>query len=208
MHLEPAGDERTSELTASPPEPTPIAAVREPRADRADRNARPTLVLRPQIHWRLAGPGLILFALVLLAAGRLRAAPFALILFVIGVTMLPAIWERVDVSPDTIVHHGFRQHRAVPLAEIDAFRLRRIAFPFLRFIHSGYKVGRYWSIPLTVRLLHRDEPLLELRCGWWDGWRELSRYIIVTCPDVDLDGRTRGRLERYVGVPLPPIDKA
>ena len=151
--------------------------------------------------------GAILFGILLLAVGRLRAAPFALVFFAIGAAFLPALWDRVDVGADTIVQRGLRKHRTIELTDVDAFRLRRIAFPLLQGIHRGYKIGRFWSIPLTLRLLHREEVLLELRCGWWNGWRELARYIVVSCPDADLDGRTRGRLERYVGVPLPPLSQ-
>jgi hypothetical protein len=203
MQPEPARDERASELTVSPPEPTPVVADVRAR-ESADR---PTLVLRPQIHWRVAGPALILFGLVLLAVGRLRAAPFALVFFAIGAAFLPALWDRVDVGPDTIGQRSLRGNRKIALSDVDTFRLRRIAFPVLKGIHRGYKIGRYWSIPLTLRLLHGEKVLLELRCGWWYGWRELARYIVVSCPDVDLDGRTRGRLERYVGVPLPPLSQ-
>lgn len=209
MHREPAGDERARELTASPPDPAPtVSDVPEPRRAERGRAERPTLVLRPQIHWRAAGPALILFALLLLAVGRLRAAPFALVFLAIGVAFLPSVWQRVDVSPHTIVKRSLRKRRTIAIDQVDTFRLRRIAFPLLSRIHRGYKIGRYWSIPLTLRLLHGEDPLLELRCGWWYGWRELARYIIVACPDVDLDGRTRGRLERYVGVPLPPLPQA
>jgi hypothetical protein len=154
------------------------------------------------------GPALILFALLLLAVGRLRAAPFALVFLAIGVAFLPSIWARVDVAPHTIVRRGLRRRRTIAISQVDTFRLRRVAFPVLRGIHRGYKIGRYWSIPLTLRLLHGEDPLLELRCGWWNGWRELARYVIVVCPDADVDGRTRGRLERYVGVPVPPLSQA
>jgi hypothetical protein len=203
MQREPAGDARAPERTVSPPDPkdTPGASERE-------QVERPTLVLRPQIHWRVAGPGLILFAFLLLAVGRLRAVPFALVFLALGVAFLPALWERLDVSPRTVEQHRWRNHRTVALADVDTFRLRRVAFRFLKGIHRGYKIGRYWSIPLTIRLMHGEEPLLELRCGWWYGWRDLARYIVVALPDVDLDGRTRGRLERYVGVPLPPVSQA
>jgi hypothetical protein len=205
MQLESAGDERASELTVSPPNPTPV--VTDARARTRERAEHPTLVLRPQMHWRAAGPVLIVFSLVLLAVGRLRAAPFAVVFFAIGVVLLPALWARIDVGPSTVAQRTLRKHRTIALSDVDTFRLRRIAFAPLRFIHRGYKIGRFWSLPLTLRLLHGEDVLLELRCGWWYGWRELARYIVVSYPDVDLDGRTRGRLERYVGVPLPPLSQ-
>ncbi len=201
MQTEPAGPQRASKLNVPPGEPVPESADAPARVEKE----RPTLVLRPQIHWRAIGPALIFFALLLLPVGRLKAVPFTLVFLAIGIAFLPALFERVDVSPRSIVLHRLRKSRTVMLADVDAFRLRRVAFPILKGVHRGYKIGRYWSIPLTIRLLREDEPLLELRCGWWYGWRDLARYVIVSCPDVDLDGRTRGRLERYVGVPLPPL---
>ena len=209
MQPKPAGDERAAEPAASPLEPRePAARARAPKRERRTRAAAPTLVLRPQLHWRLVGPALILLALLVLAAGRLRAAPIAFVLVVIAVPFLPALRERVEVGPRSIVHRRWRGRRTAVLDEVDTLRLRRIAFPLLSRLRRGYKVGRFWSLPLTLRLLRGETVLLELRCGWWDGWRELARYVIVSHPDVDLDGRTRGRLERYVGVALPPLSKA
>jgi hypothetical protein len=151
MQPEPTGDKRASELTVSPPDPTPVVSEARER----DGAERPTLVLRPQIHWRIAGPALIVFGLLLLAVGRLRAAPFALVFFAIGAAFLPALWDRVDVGPGTIGQRSLRKHRKTALADVDTFRLRRIAFPLLQGIHRGYKIGRYWSIPLTLRRSRR-----------------------------------------------------
>jgi hypothetical protein len=123
----------------------------------------------------------------------------------IAVAFLPAIWERVEVGPHTIVQRNWRRERTIDFDDMNAFRLRRIPFRAIAGLRRGYKFGRFWSIPLTLRLIDRDVVLLDLRCGWWNGWQELARYVVVSHPDVDLDGRTRGRLERYVGVPLPPL---
>jgi hypothetical protein len=54
-----------------------------------------------------------------------------------------------------------------------------------------------------MRLLAGEQILLELRCVWWGNWRELTHDVISTVPGIEIDGRTRGRIERYVGVPLP-----
>jgi hypothetical protein len=107
------------------------------------------------------------------------------------------------VSESTIVRRAWRGHRTVAVADIDGMGLRRATLPVLRFLPRGYKFGRYWTIPLTMRLLAGGEVLLELRCVWWSNWRELARYVVTTLPDLDLDSRTRGRFERYVGVLLP-----
>jgi hypothetical protein len=165
-------------------------------------------VLRPHIHWRATGPALILLAIIVLAAGRLTAAPIALVILAIAAAFLPALWERVEVGPSTIHQRRWRGHTTFDFADVDTLRLRRVPFKLLAGLRRGYKVGRFWSVPLTLRLLQGDTVLVELRAGWWEGWRELARYVIVSNSQVDLDGRTRGRLERYVGVPLPPVSQA
>lgn len=199
MQPKPAGDERAAERIDSPPGPE---VSDRPERQRADT---PTMVLRPRIQWRVAGPALILFAFLVLAVGRLSLIPlaFALVVLVIAFAFLPALWERIEVGPTTVRYRTWRGHRTVAFSDVDTLRLRRVPFLLLRGLRRGYKFGRYWSVPLTLRLLHEDEVLVELRCGWWNGWRELARYVVVSCPDIDLDSRTRGRLERYVGVPLP-----
>jgi hypothetical protein len=196
MQPDPAADERAAEPSDLLPERSP-ASEHEP-------TPAPALVLRPKLQWLAAGPGLVLLAVLLLATGRLLAVPVALVLGAAGVAFLPAWRDRVDLGPDRVVRRSWRGRHVVALADVDTLRLRRIAFPFLRWIHRGYKFGRFWSIPLTLRLMHGEEnPLLDLRCGWWHGWRELTRAVIALDPEIDLDQRTRGRLERYVGVPLP-----
>jgi hypothetical protein len=208
MQRKPAGDERAAKLAPSPPEPevSAASAAAGPGPRRAAK--LPTLVLRPQIHWRAIGPALILLGILVLAVGRLDAAPIALLFLLVAAGFLPALWERVEVGPTTIHQRRWRRRTTVDFGDVDTLRLRRIPFKLLAGLRRGYKVGRYWSLPLTLRLLDGDTVLLELRCGWWDGWRELARYVVVSNPELNLEGRTRGRLERYVGVPLPPVSKA
>jgi hypothetical protein len=214
MQSTPAGDERRVEA----PEPAgpvaredaaagaaPVSAVpvRGTPVPRRSHHRAPTLVLRPQIGWRAVGPILILLAFAALAVGRRQAVPAAFLLGVLGAAFLPAWLDRVDVGETTIIRRSLRGRRTIVIDEVDTMRLRRVPFVLLRFLPRGYKVGRYWSIPLTLRLLDDDHELLALRCIWWDNWRGLSRYLVSAVPEVDLDGRTRGRLERYVGMLLP-----
>jgi hypothetical protein len=195
MQPKPAGHERAAESTDAPEEVADVPAPASP--------GTPALVLRPQAQWRAVGPGLIVFALLLVAVGRLRAVPVAFVLGVAGVAFLTAWWDRLDVGATTVLRRSWRGRQKIALADVDTLRLRRVHFALLRWLPRGYKFGRYWSIPLTLRLLSGERALLELRCAWWSDWRELTRFVIAACPDVDLDGRTRGRIERYVGVPLP-----
>jgi hypothetical protein len=190
-----AGEEPTAEPVDAPAEP---AVVPVP----ADSGA-PALVLRPKLQWLAAGPGLILLALLLLGAGRLRAAPLALLLGALGAVFLRAWWDRVDVGETRITRRGWRHRRPIAVEHISGFGLRRVPVRLLRALPRGYRFGRFWSLPLTMRLLAGEETLLELRCAWWGNWRELTYFVISTVPGIELDGRTRGRIERYVGVPPP-----
>jgi hypothetical protein len=169
----------------------------------ASPRARPALVMRPQVGWRALGPGLILLAVLLVAVGRLRAVPVAFVLAAAGAALLPAWWDRLEVSEAAIVRRAWRGQHEVALADVDGMGLRRVSLVGLRFLPRGYRIGRYWTIPLTLRLLSGDSVVLELRCIWWSHWRELTRYVVTTVPNLDVDGRTRGRLERYVGLLLP-----
>jgi hypothetical protein len=184
----------------------PVAPA-DPVAERpeapAARGSRPALVMRPQLGWRVMGPGLILLAVVLVAVGRVLAVPVAFVLAAAGAALLPAWWDRIEVSGSTIVKRAWRGRYTVTVGDVDAMGLRRVALPALRFLPRGYRFGRYWTIPLTLRLLTGDTILLELRCVWWRSWRELARFLVRTQPALDMDGRTRGRLERYVGLLLP-----
>lgn len=182
-----------------------IAASIDPRSPRA---VLPRLVMRPQLPWRIAGPLLLLVALLTFAAGRLRALPFALVFAAAGVALLPAWRDRIEVGANVIHRRTWRREHTVGIADLDTMRLRRLAFPLLRWLPRGYRFGRYWSIPLTLKLLAGEDQRLEIRCIWWGNWRELTRFVISAYPDVDLDGRTRGRLERYVGVvPTTPSQR-
>jgi hypothetical protein len=49
-----------------------------------------------------------------------------------------------------------------------------------------------------------DDPRFQLRCAWWNGWQRMTRAVLALNSELDLDQRTRGRIERYVGsTPLP-----
>jgi hypothetical protein len=195
MHPNPAAGERTTEPSDLLP----------PRAGAPETGETPRLVLRPKVQWMLAGPVLFALALAVLATGRLRAAPVALVLGLIGIAFLKSWFDRVELGPETVRRRTWLTRETVPLDQVDTLRLRRIAFPWLRWVRRGFKIGRFWSLPLTLRLMRgEDEPLLELRCGWWKGWQGMTRALLALNPELDLDQRTRGRIERYVGsTPLP-----
>jgi hypothetical protein len=197
----PAGEERAAEPAARPEPPTASPSTTVP-----PRQVRPgpRLVLRPKVQWMVAGPALLFLALVVVAAGRLAGVLPGLVFAAVGVLFLPALRERIDVGTSMVVQRSWRGRvTTIQLEEVDTLRLRRVPFVALQGLRRGYKFGRFWSVPLTLRLLAGEQVLLELRCGWWNNWQELARFAVTSIPEIDLDGRTRGRLERYVGVPLP-----
>src|SRR5262245_13171385 len=122
-----AGEERTAEPVEAPAE-TADAPV---PADAGE----PTLVLRPKLQWLAAGPGLIVLALLVLVAGRLSLLPLALalVLGALGVLLLPAWWDRLEVGATRITRSAWRHRReSVAVEDIDGFGLRRAPVKLLR----------------------------------------------------------------------------
>jgi hypothetical protein len=163
----------------------------------------PTLVMTPQVQWRVGGPVLLLAAVAVVVLGPIWTLPLAVVLAATGVSLLPALRDRLEVGATFIRCRTIMHERTIDIGDVDTMRLRRVPFPLLRWLPRGYKVGRFWSIPLTMRLSNGEDPRLDLRCAWWSNWRELARFVLAVHPEVDLDSRTRGRLERYVGVAVP-----
>jgi len=137
---------------------------------------------------------------LVIAVGLAGAGVLAALLLVpIAVGCFPTVWARLEVG-----EHAIRRRRwhggwtTVATDSVDTLRLRRIPFPILGWLKRGHRLGRFWSVPLTLRLQHEETVLVELRCVWWSDWRDLARFA-ASQPDVDLDLRTRGRLARYVG---------
>lgn len=153
------------------------------------------MVLRPHVACRAVGPVLLVIGIGLAGAGLLPA----LVLVPIALVFFPTVWARVEVGEHSIRRRRWRWGwNTVPTDSVDTLRLRRLPFPALAWMKRGHRLGRFWSVPLTVRLQHEETVLLELRCIWWNGWRDLARFA-ASQPGVDLDLRTQGRLARYVG---------
>jgi hypothetical protein len=96
--------------------------------------------------------------------------------------------------------------RTIRLDTIDTLRLRRLPFGLTRiFGRRGFRIGRFWTVPLTLRLQTGSEVRLQLRCVWWNGWQSVARFL-ASEPGMNLDDRTRGRLDTYVGpAPVPVV---
>lgn len=161
----------------------------------AGGRSTPALVLRPRIQWWLPGPALLVVAIAIVASGRW----LGLALMLIAVPLFPVLWVRLEVGEQAIRRRTWRgTWSTIPMGSVDALRLRRLPFGVLRWMRRGYRIGRFWSVPLTLRLQRDVEVLIQLRCVWWSGWKDLARFV-GSLPEVDLDVRTRGRLDRYVG---------
>jgi len=168
-----------------------------------EQPAAPAVVIRSRIQWRLPALVLPVLAALLIFLGR----RWGIALVVFAVPFVPAFWIRIEMNDRRIRRRDWRRRwTTVELDEVETLRLRRLPFVALQWLPRGYRVGRYWSVPLTLRLQYGEEVRLELRCVWWDGWREIARYVAAR-PGMDLDARTRGRLGRYVGpIAFAPSD--
>src|SRR5262245_17004443 len=102
------GREVDERLAARPVDQRPEEEPAEDDERAAPAGPGPTLVLRPQLVWRLLGPALILLAMALVAVGRLRAVPVAFVLAASGAALLPAWRDRVEVGEATIVKRAWR----------------------------------------------------------------------------------------------------
>ncbi len=155
----------------------------------------PTVVLRARLLWRLSVLGLPILGAAVVASGRWSG----IALLAVAVPFAPALWIRIELGEASIRRRDWRGRKStVTFDSVDALRLRRVPFAALSWLPRGYRLGRFWSVPLTLRLQHGENVSFEMRCVWWDGWRNVARYVAAR-PGIDLDARTRGRLGRYVG---------
>jgi hypothetical protein len=163
----------------------------------------PALVVRPRALWRVPGLVLVLAGAALVALGVLWGAP----VIAFGVLFLPMLWIRIVVSGVSIRRRRWwGGSRTIRLDTIDTLRLRRLPFGLTRiFGRRGFRIGRVWTVPLTLRLQSGADVRLQLRCVWWDGWQSVARFLAAE-PGMNLDDRTRGRLDAYVGpAPVPVV---
>ncbi len=162
-----------------------------PRSD-TNVGGGPTLVLRPRIALRWTGLGLV-FAAVL---GMTTASPAWVGLLLPGALLSLTWWPRLEVDIQEIRYRGVRRRATVPVRAIEAVQLRRVPFRPAHGPTHTYRVGRVASTPIRLRIQCGAETPIQLTVLWWQGWPLLVRYL-MTVPEVAVDSRTRGRLERY-----------
>ncbi len=150
-----------------------------------------TIVLRPHLLLRVGGPACIVLAVAGIATGIYVAALF----LPIGIALIPALFQRVEVNAQTVRQHGLRGWKEpVDLGSIKMLRLRRVPWLPLENMRRAYRLGPLCSVPLRLSLATSDQVVLQLVVAWWSGWMPLARFI-AALPDIDLDRRSKTRLE-------------
>ena len=152
----------------------------------------PSLVLRPRLVLRLAGPFLIVVGIV----GAIAGLPVALVLSFIGLLGLVAWVPSVTVDDHEIRFRGVFGTDTIPLTGIDEVRLRRVPFGPKRPGGRGLRLGRFCTTPMRLRVMEKDITLAQITVVYWEGWASLVRYLLAI-PSIGSEGRTRGRLDRY-----------
>ena len=152
----------------------------------------PVVVLRMHRWLRFVGLGLVVGGL---AAGALEVTPaFGIAALGLGVCLT---WvPRLELDAHQLRVRRLRGSVTVPIDDIDEVRLRRVPIGRLRPVHRSYRIGRFCTTPLRLRVMHAQEPLVQLTVVAWARWPVLVRYLLSR-PDVASDSRTRGRLDRY-----------
>lgn len=165
-----------------------------PVRGRDDGASGPVLVLRSRLVFRLVGPLLIVAGVLGVAARFMPAAALA----VLGIVCL-AVWiPRIEVDATELRIRGLRTKLAIPLADIEDCRLRRVPFGRPRPARRSYRFGRFCTTPLRFRVERSGITLTQITIVWWESWPTLVRFIL-SIPEMGSDSRTRGRLERYGG---------
>jgi hypothetical protein len=175
------------ELSADPMiEVTPVGASSTGVVD------GPTLILRPRLVFRLAGPVLIVVGALGAAAGYLAAALIALV----GIVAVVAWVHRIVVNDREIVIRGLTSSTSLPIRAIGEIRLRRVHLGPKHALHRSFRFGPFSSTPMRLYFLGiGGDTLARITVVYWDGWAGLVRYLLAI--PIDSDSRTHGRLERY-----------
>lgn len=156
--------------------------------------APPTVILRPQLWMMAAGPALVFLALVGASMGSRKVS---VLVFLAGLAFMPFLAFKIHVDEHAVRRRGLRGWEPpVSLDAVTELGLRRSPWRLLKWWPKGYRFGRFYSLPLRLRLLAGNQIRFQLTVVFWRDWGALARFMAAR-PDVRTDGRTRGRLERY-----------
>lgn len=170
----------------------PVVAAVSVGAKAPDAVSGPMMILRPRLVFRLLGPLLIAGGGVGVAA---RVIP-ALVLVGVGAVALLAWLPSVQVDDRAIRFRRLMGTETIPLAAIDEIRLRRVQIGPKRQLQRNFRIGRFCSTPLRMRVMQNDVTLAQITVVCWEGWPRLARYLL-SIPSINSESRTRGRLDRY-----------
>ncbi len=153
--------------------------------------AGPVVIFRPRVALRVAGPLVVIAGVALLVTGSIVGAAVVVLGVLVSLSWLP----KVEVGDEVVRARGLVGTTVIPYADVREVRLRRVPFGPPRPPHRSYRVGRFSTTPIRLRIVGDDE-MIQLTTVVWDSWPALVR-VLLTLPDVQSDSRTRGRLDRY-----------
>ena len=91
---------------------------------------------------------------------------------------------------------GITSTTVIPIRRVREVRLRRVPFGPPRPPHRSYRIGRFSTTPIRLRIIGDEDEMIQLTAALWADWPALVR-VCLTVPGVQSDSRTRGRLDRY-----------
>ncbi len=150
-----------------------------------------TVVFRPHLGLRLLGPALAVVGVVGAAAGLLPA--LALLVVAVPVTL---VWfRRIELDDATVRYRRLLATTTIPLGGVREVALRRVPRRGARAPHHSYRVGRFSTTPIRLRIAG-EEAEIHVTAALWPEWPRIVRAL-MTLPGVQTDHRSRGRLDRY-----------
>jgi hypothetical protein len=152
----------------------------------------PVVIFRPRVAFLIGGPLMLLGGVAVLVLG---SPPAGVVLVALGAVVALSWLPKVEVGDDLVRARGLVGSTVIPYADIHEVRLRRVPFGPPRPPHRSYRIGRFSTTPIRLRIIGSDE-MIQLTAVLWGNWPALVR-VMLTLPGVQSDSRTRGRLDRY-----------
>jgi len=149
------------------------------------------VIFRPRVLFLVLGPLVLLGGVAIVAAGSAAGVVVAIVGAVVSLSWRP----RIEVGDDAVRARALVGTTVIPYDEIREVRLRRVPFGPPRPPHRSYRIGRFSTTPIRLRIIGVDD-MIQLTVGLWSDWPALVR-VVLSLPGVESDSRTRGRLDRY-----------
>jgi hypothetical protein len=151
----------------------------------------PVVIFRPRVVFLVLGPLLLLGGVAVVASGTV----IGVALVIVGLALLAAWRPRIEVGHDVVRARGLVGTTVIRCDDIHEVRLRRVPFGPPRPPHRSYRIGRFSTTPIRLRIVG-GEDMIQLTAALWSDWPALVR-VVLALPGVQSDSRTRGRLDRY-----------